>query len=426
MTGPNWVRWVLYLVLGRLFNRPQLLVALSRALERVGIPIACGLDDLIKVYRRTDDFSNRAHFENLVAGDFVIGMDSGPHQMRERMALGDVLPDMVRFGDLAHTEACARIQTIKVDLERGGSFDLVNDYLVFVAWNALRGAFDAPSSASIEGVPASAPPAARDAALAVLFQELRHVGGHLVVGGVAPRSVQVRAQGSADALNQRVARSLADIDAAWRAGCPYAAQTAQRQAVGLMWVGHPAMVQAGALIFQELQAHRHQYKELHAFVGQHLEASRTSAKIREEVRRKVRGHVLECLRLRPPFPLLSRLLPRDADLQLGSAKKTRIRTIAAGHSVYLAIAAALRTRADYDPERALVDWKNPDRLPVFGVGPRACVAREQVVELLVSALIGVLSLPLLGFADAGRGRIVYDGPIVTRLRLKRALTAATP
>lgn len=425
MIGANWLRWIPYLVLSRLFNRPPLLVALARTFKRMGAPIACRLDDLVMVYRRTDDFSNRAHYDNLIAGDFVIGMDSGPHQMKERAAMRNRLPDMAAFGALAGTEACARIEKIKATLERGGSFDLVNDYLVFVAWSGLRGAFDGPSLESIEGVSVTAAPAARDAALTVLFQELRHVGGHLVVGGVAPRSVQVRAQTSAEALNHRVARSLAEIRANWQSGCPYAAQTAQRQAVGLMWVGHPAMVQAGALIFQELRAQKTKgYAALHAAVAPRLKALGSAAYANETLRTEVRGHVLECLRLRPPFPFLSRLLPRDADLQLGA--KARIRTIAAGHSVYLAIVAALRGRAGYDPAHALSEWKDPDRLPIFGAGPRACVAREHVVELLVSALIGMLSLPLLGFADAGRKRIVYDGPILTRMRLKSITSAASP
>jgi cytochrome P450 len=424
MIGANWLRWIPYLVLGRLFNRPPLLVALARAFERMGAPIACRIDDLVTVYRRTDDFSNRAHYDNLIAGDFVIGMDGGPHQMKERAAVHNRLPAMAAFGALAGTEACARIEKIKATLERGGSFDLVNDYLTFVAWSGLRGVFDGPSSDSIEGVSATAAPAARDAALTVLFQELRHVGGHLVVGGVAPRSVQVRAKTSAEALNHRVARSLAEIRANWQSGCPYAAQTAQRQAVGLMWVGHPAMVQAGALIFQELQAHADEYAALHKSVNPRAKTLGSAAYADEKLRTEVRGHVLECLRLRPPFPFLSRLLPREADLQLGA--KARIRTVAAGHSVYLAIAAALRGRSGYDPEQALIEWKHPDKLPIFGAGPRACVAREQVVELLVSALIGMLSLPLLGFADAGRKRIVYDGPILTRVRLSTANSAVTP
>ena len=60
----------------------------------------------------------------------------------------------------------------------------------------------------------------------------------------------------------------------------------------------------------------------------------------------------------------------------------------------------------------------PDRYLMFGLQDRACVAQSQVVEVLVSALAGLLALPQLNWADAWWSRMKYDGPIVSELRLR--------
>lgn len=413
-------QWLPYLLLGRLFNRPATLTALMRIGQRIGVPIACSHGESQAVFRRGDDFSNRAHFPNLVAGDFVIGMDSGPQQAQERAAAHSALPTPERFGQLASEECRRRIESLRQRLHDGDSFDLIDDYLVFAAWAGLRGVFDDSAAEAIEAVPQGMQ---RDAALASLFAELRYVGGHLIVGGIAPHSIQRRAQNAAAALNERVARALVPIRADWQSRCPMAAQAPQRQAVGLMWVGHPAMVQAGAFVFQQLRSRPEVYGQLREQVGRHAGDPFSDAGLHEEVL----AHVLECLRLAPPFPLLSRLLPREADLEIGAGPWARQQTLAAGKTVYLATAAALRDPKQfpnpeaYDPARALRMWRaSADQVPIFGIGQRACIARHQVVELLASATIGLLCLPELEFADRGAARASYDGPIVVRMLLRAA------
>lgn len=406
-----------YRLQGRLFNRPALLASLAGWGQGRGMPIACSPPEVDEAFRREGDFSNAAHADKLVAGEFVIGMHSGPAQAEERATAGFPL-SLADFGRLAAEEARQRIALLRG--RAGEGFDLVDDYLVFVAWAALRGVFDDASARAIEGCP---PGAGRDAALRALFFELRHVGGHLVVGGAAPRRVQVRAGACAAALNERVDRALPTIRQSWGPRCPRAGATAARQATGLMWVGHPATVQAGAFVFQELRSR----PEVYAALRNQVQQSGAAAYDDAGVRQQVRGHVLECLRLRPPFPLLPRLLTHDAELQLGA--RAPARQVAAGRSVYLVVAAALRQagpgrRGDYDPQEALRVWNSgaqgegPDALPIFGVGRRSCIAREQVLDTLVSAQIGLLQLPELVYADGLWRRMVYDGPIITRMRLK--------
>lgn len=403
-----------HLLKGRLFNRPPLLARVTRALQWGGVAIACTPQEVQDVCLRTADFSNVAHADKLVAGPFVIGMDSGPVHARERAAASHPLK-LARFGDRAADEARRRLPRLRARLE--DSFDLVDDYLAHVAWAGLGSVFDAPARDAIEGV---APGMARDAALQSLYFELRQVGGHLVVGGsTAPRAVQVRAAGCAVALNRRVERALPAIEAAWR-GCPHAAASAHRQAVGLMWVGHPAMVQAGVFVFQELRARPAVYAALRAEV----EALGSQGYADAALRRQVRAHVLECLRHRPPFPALPRLAPLGAQLRLrskeGAARPAN--RIAAGGSVMVSIVSALRDAPWGDafrPEDALALWnRDKDALPIFGVGGRSCIARDDVLELLVSAMIGLLQLPALDYADRWWRRLRYDGPIVTGLRLK--------
>jgi hypothetical protein len=55
---------------------------------------------------------------------------------------------------------------------------------------------------------------------------------------------------------------------------------------------------------------------------------------------------------------------------------------------------------------------------MFGHGARQCIARDHVVEVLVSALIGLLLLPRLGFADSLWRRFSLEGPAICRLHLK--------
>jgi hypothetical protein len=74
--------------------------------------------------------------------------------------------------------------------------------------------------------------------------------------------------------------------------------------------------------------------------------------------------------------------------------------------------------ATYEPGREF--HSAPDRYLMFGMRERACIAQYQVVEILVSALAGLLVLPQLTWADSWFSRMKYDGPIISEFRLRFA------
>jgi len=65
-------------------------------------------------------------------------------------------------------------------------------------------------------------------------------------------------------------------------------------------------------------------------------------------------------------------------------------------------------------------WGSDDglRYLMFGYGDRQCPAKNHAVTILTSALIGLLTLPRLRWADRRGSRIGYDGPMITRIRLR--------
>ena len=75
-----------------------------------------------------------------------------------------------------------------------------------------------------------------------------------------------------------------------------------------------------------------------------------------------------------------------------------------------------KNAATYEPGR--VFHSAPDRYLMFGMKERACIAQYQVVEILVSALAGLLALPQLRWADQWLSRMKYDGPIISEPRLR--------
>jgi hypothetical protein len=58
------------------------------------------------------------------------------------------------------------------------------------------------------------------------------------------------------------------------------------------------------------------------------------------------------------------------------------------------------------------------RYLMFGHGPRQCPAKAHALDILESALLGLLMLPKLRWADDGGERMRYDGPMVSRMRLR--------
>ena len=87
------------------------------------------------VLTRPRSFSNRAHAPNLVAGDYLIAMDPGPTYDADRALLEKRLAGLTVRAD-ADQEARRRV----VDLRQPGekSFDLIDDYLMWIAFHAIH------------------------------------------------------------------------------------------------------------------------------------------------------------------------------------------------------------------------------------------------------------------------------------------------
>jgi len=417
--GGPW-RWLKYRVVSAVIHQPGLLRLAGALIRRW--PLLEGKGGVVvrhsaaaQIFNRDASFSNTAHLPNLVAGEFAIGMESGPRHDAERAYLKDKLPTPADFASATLAESRRRIADLRT--ADPSTFDLVEDYMLWIAWAGMRGIFGsaAPAIESVRSVSGSEQTAR--AAMLAFFKELRYLGAHLLVGAVATSRVQARAHRSADALNGRVEASLAALRCAWshRAGSD---AEVQRNTTGLMWVGHPATTQAGALVVQELLGRRDVYGTLR----QEAQRLNLEAWTDEGFRKLVRNHVLELLRFRPAFPILLRNVPRDTEYELDEGRRGAAR---AGKQVTLITAAAM-----FDPEAMAKPWVyRPDRpvaercdaqgrYLIFGLGPRSCIAQEHVVEMLVSALVGLLTLPRLEWADPWFSRISYDGPIITRMRLK--------
>ena len=57
---------------------------------------------------------------------------------------------------------------------------------------------------------------------------------------------------------------------------------------------------------------------------------------------------------------------------------------------------------------------------MFGYGDRQCPAKTYAVDILTSALIGLLTLPELRLAHDDGKAIMYDGPLMSRMRVRFA------
>lgn len=412
-------KWPVYWLLGRLFHQPELLRLLCTALRRLRasgstVPVA-RYRTLRALFRREASFSNTAHAPCMPADpNFLIGMEAGPACQRERAFLTGVLPSPQACASASAVTSKALIQSLQRSSVH--AFNLVDDYMEPLVWSALRQAFGSAATQIEKGTgpEASACPMK---AMKKLFLELRYLGAHLIVGGVAPRRIQIRAVNMARRVKARVRANLGTIRFAARAFANADAASIERNAVGLMWVGHPATVQSGALIMQDLIGRPGIYRLLREQAVGLGDAVWTDPAFRA----LLRAHVLESLRFRPPFPLLTRDVPRAATFDAGGKSVVA----KAGSSVtLLTIGAmfdpdAITHPNRYIPGRADADWSDIDnRYLMFGYGPRSCIAKHQVVEVLVSALAGLLLLPRLMWADPWWRRIGYEGPIIVRMRLR--------
>lgn len=366
-----------------------------------------------QVLRRPESFTNASHRPHLVAGDFLIGHEPGPDHDRDRAIFQGVLDALEPCLLQGDADQEARSRAARCAVESGRPFDLVEDYLVWVVLRPLLRGFGAAAPWLVSGSRSFE----ADEALALRYvHEIRHVAAHLFGGADAPVQVLRRAETSAAALQERIGRVVPEIAMSW-AGAPNAPYAAlRRNALGLAWVSHPVTVQAGALMVQELLSRPMDYAALRGRVQQLGDAAWNDAGLRASVR----NHVLELMRFRPVFPALARDVPRTTVCPSGARHEPRCRP---GASLAVLSIAAMFDAQDspiagyFNPQRS---WGALEevRWLMFGHGPRQCPARSQAVAILESALLGLLRLPRLRFADGWGRRIVYDGPMVSRMRLR--------
>jgi len=129
----------------------------------------------------------------------------------------------------------------------------------------------------------------------------------------------------------------------------------------------------------------------------------------------LRQIIYEALRFRPMVPLVVRYCPRETIIAKGT---DYARVAPAGAAVIVAAVGA-----NFDPDMFAnpchFDTNRPlNNYIVFSSGPRTCFGKYVADVVMVEIIRSVLRLPKLRRAFACRGRVHYDGPAVTSLRLK--------
>ena len=380
-----------------------------------GIQVAARRSSVKRVLARARSFSNTSHTANLIAGDFLIGMDPGLRYDADKLLFDSILASLNTQED-ADAEAKRRVE----QLTTSGSvreFDMVEDYLTWVVHRAISPAFGAATQSVVS--------ASRDSPLDEALErgylhEIRHVAAHLFAGRLAPVNVQRRAEASAASLASRVERMTPEIGMAWPASRAMPYSGIRRNGVGLAWVSHPVTVQSGALLVQELLTRPKVYKALReaaASLGQRVWMDLN-------FRKNVSNHVLELMRFRPVFPLLARDVAREAEFDSGARRNAKCP--AGSQLTVLSIAAMFDTHDTPDagqfcPHRS-AGVPEPWQYLMFGYGDRQCPAKHHAVTMLTSALIGLLTLPELRLAGRWGARIRYDGPLICEMRMGCAKT----
>lgn len=367
------------------------------------------------VLTRPNSFSNTAHAGNLSAGDYLIGMDPGPTYAADKSLLDARLA--ILQGTLpaaADTVVQQYVQTLQPLATNKKPFDLIDEYLMWIVFRAMDPLF----GAATPKVAAGARGNVNDPGLQKQYLlEIRYVAGQLLAGSTATLRVQRRAELNSDALKARIAGVRTDIANAWNVqGCP--AEFIDRNAVGLAWISHPVTVQSGALAMQELLERPKVYRDLLAQAR--ALGGAPGVWQNPTFRDVVRNHVLELMRFRPIFPLLARDVPRDTEFVTGARHNAACP--AGGKMAIWSISALFdpnvkKDISEFDPAR---DWGgNADlRWLMFGYGTRQCPAMVYAVEILTSALIGLLTLPELQLAQGEGKAIAYDGALMSRMRLR--------
>ncbi len=427
--APDWVQKLVYRIASALFHQPLLLRAVARLVRCSGaLASATGLVASARGVR--DVLARETHFTHghlpavMLDGPFLIGLPSGPQHAQKRACLHRLLPQAEQMAEATQKAVHNVLPHLQAKLKAQKSFDLIEDYMAPLVWCAIRLAYDPQRTLGrLQAESSPEPePMEREWLLAA-----RWLGAQLMIGGVAPPDERQRALRSAALLGAAFAQGQTPatpgpfrLDGRWVTPVPGNTPgntPSLRDAMGLLWVGHPATVQGGALMMQELLARPEEYRRLRAEMAA---ANNRGVAGYPPMRDQLRDHVLELLRFRPPFPLLGRLVPTQASFPNGTGPDAAGTTPARpGSVVVMTIGALFDPAAQREDPRKYLPGRHfnepEDRLLMFGAGPRHCVAREQVVEILVSALAGLLELgdtPL-----RARGRRVYDGPVIVEMKL---------
>ena len=376
--------------------------------------VAARASAVTAVLTRPLSFSSTVHVPDLVAGDYLIAMDRGPTYDFDRALLEARLDCLdVRTPADAEARQCA-LQLTKLE---GKAFDLIEDYLMWVVFRAISPVFGTAAGSVAVGA------GRNDSDVGLQRQhllEIRYVAGQLLGGSLSTLRIRRRAEVCGDSLRARIAGVSGAIRSAWGArGAECSTKDIQRNAVGLTWVSHPVTVQSGALVVQELLSRPEVYRALRSRAAS---IGTPNVWADDDFRGYVRDHVLELMRFRPVFPILSRAVPRDTEFETGGNGNARCP--GGGKIGILSIAALFDPRAvsnsgRFCPHR---EWTDPDlRWLMFGYGERRCPARKFAVDILTSALIGLLTMPELQLARDDGKAIRYDGPLMSRMRLKERL-----
>jgi Cytochrome P450 len=409
---PPGIRGLLYGVFCWL-NRHTIVLrgigALLRLWPFVGgwLGVAARASAVKNVMTRPRSFSNTAHEPNLVAGDYLIGMDPGPVYNADRALLHTRLACLNVQVD-ADQEARQRVAQLK---QEQTPFNLIDDYLLWIVFRAIEPVFGAAASSVAAGAGGNV----HDRGLQRQYLlEVRYVAGQLLAGSSSTLDIQRRAELCAASLRARIAGVSQDIQNSW--GVSSSSEVIERNAVGLAWISHPVTVQSGALAVQELLSRPKVYRTLLSMaekLGPHVWDD-------HGFRKSVRDHVLELMRFRPIFPLLARNVPRDTEFETGG--RNNAQCPGGGKVTVLSVAALFDPRAVPDsgqfcPQR---NWRHEKdlRYLMFGYGSRQCPAKDYAVDILTSALIGLLTLPELRLERDDSKAIIYDGALMTRMRLR--------
>jgi len=408
--APVWMQTLSYRLVSAAFHQPRLLRLLATVVRNSKkrsstARIAANVEAVRDVLAREASFSHGYYPSVMIDGAFLIGQRSGQAHASKRACLHALLPTPQEVAQATVKVLPKLRDAAQQRVDSRNTFDLIEDYMAPLVWQAIRLAYGA------------------GAFCATLDRELllaaRWVGAQLMIGSFATADVLQRALRSAAVLDAKFGRERPNFKAGW-ASCGSSESERIRDAIGLMWVGHPATTQAGALIVQELLTRPAEYKRLRQEMQK---AGGPNAIGTAHWRAALRNHVLELLRFRPPFPLLGRLVPRQAAFVRDH--NGRIGEVLPGRMSVLTIGALFDPAAQREDPDAYVPCRhfycNDDRYLMFGAGPRDCIAREQVIEILITALGGLLAIdggqrPLR--APRWKSPRAYDGPLIVAMPLR--------